>query len=185
VYGQLRLHLLTNGQPSTSMDPLKPWFVGITVTLLELQRGGFSPNLGVDEHFLSRAQGQKRIVALETIEQQVDTLSKLDDVTQADLLAQALEDMPTLRATMLEAQDLWRRGDAAAIDALLVKPTREKFPRVYERLIAERNRQMAAKMEELLRQEGHYFVVVGAAHLCGKDGIPRLLELKGRTPTQL
>lgn len=184
TYGKLRLHLLTSGQPSKSMDQLRPWFVGVTLTLQELQRHGFSLERGIDEYFLGRAEG-KQVEALETIQQQVAVLSGLDEQTQAELLTETLDQMPTVGSTMTEALALWKRGDARGLDELLVRPQKQRFPRVYENLLTKRNRTMAARIEELLRKEGHYFVVVGAAHLVGEDGVTSLLRAKGRTPVQL
>ncbi len=35
---------------------MKPWMVSITLAALDLQRGGFDPDLGLDKHFLDHAQ---------------------------------------------------------------------------------------------------------------------------------
>ncbi len=44
---------------------------------------------------------------------------------------------------------------------------------------------MASKIEGYLKTEEHYFVVVGAAHLVGKDGIIEILKKKGYLVEQL
>ena len=41
---------------------------------------------------------------------------------------------------------------------------------------------MAEKIEEYLKTESTYFVVVGAAHLTGEKGIVALLREKGFSP---
>jgi uncharacterized protein YbaP (TraB family) len=50
---------------------------------------------------------------------------------------------------------------------------------IYEKLIYERNRRMVSKIEGYLRGNGSYFVVVGAGHLIGEQGIVKALEKKG------
>jgi hypothetical protein len=56
---------------------------------------------------------------------------------------------------------------------------------IYERLVYERNRNMASKVEDYLRTKETYFVVVGAAHLVGKQGIIEILKGKGFVVEQL
>ena len=46
---------------------------------------------------------------------------------------------------------------------------------LFVKLFDERNKQMATKIEDLLRTEKTYFVVVGAGHLVGKNGLLQLL----------
>jgi uncharacterized protein YbaP (TraB family) len=52
-------------------------------------------------------------------------------------------------------------------------------------LIDQRNRQMADKIEEIVRGGSPSFVAVGAFHLVGKDGIVELLRRRGLAVRQL
>ena len=52
-------------------------------------------------------------------------------------------------------------------------------PQMYERLLVERNRNWLPKLEALFSRPGRAFVVVGAAHLVGPDGLIALLKAKG------
>jgi uncharacterized protein YbaP (TraB family) len=56
---------------------------------------------------------------------------------------------------------------------------------VYEKLILERNRSLASKIEEFLRKKEICFVVVGAAHLVGNQGIIEILKGRGFLVEQL
>jgi len=57
---------------------------------------------------------------------------------------------------------------------------------IYEKLVDERNKIMAGKVQEYLdATDGSYFVVVGAGHLVGKTGIVQLLREKGYSVEQL
>jgi hypothetical protein len=53
------------------------------------------------------------------------------------------------------------------------------FPSLGERLLDARNRNWVPKLEEYLRSGQTYFVVVGAAHLGGSDGLVTLLRARG------
>jgi uncharacterized protein YbaP (TraB family) len=55
----------------------------------------------------------------------------------------------------------------------------------HEKLVFERNKNIASKIEGYLKTKEHYFVVVGAAHLVGKDGIIEILKKKGYLIEQL
>ena len=52
-------------------------------------------------------------------------------------------------------------------------------PQLYQRLLVDRNRTWLPKIEALFARAGRAFVVVGAAHLVGPDGLLALLRAKG------
>jgi hypothetical protein len=69
----------------------------------------------------------------------------------------------------------------------VIHRSRDDYPKllpVYEILVSRRNRTMAAKIEEFLNKGETYFIVVGAAHLVGKDGILERLKEKGYSVVQ-
>ena len=59
------------------------------------------------------------------------------------------------------------------------------FEAVQEKLIDERNVEMTKKIEEFLAKKDPVFVVVGAAHLVGPDGLLAILKSKGYTLDQM
>jgi hypothetical protein len=65
----------------------------------------------------------------------------------------------------------------------LVEDKRMSF--IYKKLILERNKSMASKIEEFLRTKETYFVIVGAGHLVGNQGIIEILKGKGYHVEQL
>ncbi len=81
----------------------------------------------------------------------------------------------------------WQAGDSAAVEALIFQSINEEpeLMPVYEKLIDERNIQMAAKIEAFLKTNNRYFVVVGAGHLVGKGGIIDRLRKKGYVVEQM
>jgi len=144
-----------------------------------MQRLGYHPHLGIDTYFAERAKDRKRIVGLETIDEQVALFSGMSDTLQEGMLKDALAKLDELAALMAKAQSLWRTGDAKAIDELMVAPMRRDFPDVFQRLFVDRNRKMASAIEGYLKTPGEYFVVVGSGHLIGPEGILDLLQAKG------
>jgi len=56
---------------------------------------------------------------------------------------------------------------------------------MYGRLLVNRNRTWFPTLDALLKRTGRAFVVVGAAHLVGPDGLISLLRAKGYTVEQM
>jgi uncharacterized protein YbaP (TraB family) len=56
---------------------------------------------------------------------------------------------------------------------------------LYQRLLVDRNKTWLPKIEALFARTGRAFVVVGAAHLVGPDGLLALLKAKGYAIEQL
>ena len=81
----------------------------------------------------------------------------------------------------------WISGDAQGLESIMTRGVVEdrRMSSVYEKLVLERNRNMASKIEEFLRNKETYFVVVGAAHLVGNHGIIEILKGKGFKVEQL
>jgi uncharacterized protein YbaP (TraB family) len=56
---------------------------------------------------------------------------------------------------------------------------------MYQRLLVERNRAWMPQIEALFKRPKPSFVVVGAAHLIGSDGLLQLLRARGYTVDQM
>jgi uncharacterized protein YbaP (TraB family) len=60
----------------------------------------------------------------------------------------------------------------------------DNSPELYDRLLVERNRNWVPHVDTCLQQDAGCFIVVGAAHLVGPDGLPAMLAKKGYRVTQ-
>lgn len=168
---QLPLELLNNQ---------RPWLVAMTLTTAGLQRHGYSEEWGIDRQLLQQARGSKRIIELESVEQQLSLLARLTPAEQEGMLKDALRQLEQNGNYFDTLVGAWRRGDAQALNALMDESWGEADhgARLRQLLIVNRNHAMVGKIEQQARQGG-VFVVVGAAHLVGKDGIVQLLRNKG------
>jgi hypothetical protein len=61
----------------------------------------------------------------------------------------------------------------------------KRLSAIFEKVIFERNRRMVSKIEDFLRTKETYFVIVGAGHLVGSQGVIELLRGKGYLIEQL
>lgn len=173
------------GAPMEALHRFKPWMLAVALEGLVLQQGGFDPNLGLDKHFYDLAQsGGKQVQGLETAEYQ---LSRFDDMTMAQqdrFLADTLKELDTEKASVSQLADAWKVGDAATVERIVLSDLKSD-PVMYQRLLVERNRNWLPKLDALFSRRGRAFVVVGAAHLVGPDGLLRMLKAKGYTIEQM
>jgi uncharacterized protein YbaP (TraB family) len=172
------------GLPPEMFDRFTPGMVAITISMLEVQKLGLDPNAGVDKHFfaLARKSG-KEIVPLEPVEFQINLLTGFSKEEGEGLLQATLKDMASMKTDLAKLLQAWKTGDAAQLEKLLNEAMKES-PAIYKRMLADRNQNWIPKIEELARGKKNAVVIVGAAHLVGKDGVVELLRKKGATVTQ-
>ncbi len=174
--------LLEVGLSPESMSRFKPWFVTMTLSSKRMEDAGYTGESGIDQHFRQRAEGNKEILALETVDEQIQLLVSLGDGAQQEDLEMALEHDD---AEFMEAVfDEWQRGETAGLEAEMAEMRRE-YPLAFEAMFTKRNLDMSDGIVELLAKPGTYFVVVGAGHLVGKQSIIDVLQQRGYTLTQL
>ena len=172
------------GLPMMAIQRMKPWLVAITLMAPTLQAAGFKPELGIDRHFFDRAKdsGMKR-QALETMAYQLDRFDSLSPKLQEELLKTTMEDLDKEVAGVKELAQAWTFGNVAEMEKLTLL-TMKEAPALYESLLVERNRNWVPHVEKCLKEKAGCFMVVGAAHLVGPDGLPALLLKKGYKVTQ-
>ena len=170
--------------PLAFFQPQKPWLVTMTLSVLELKRAGYDENLGIDKHFLDLAKSRKPILELETFAQQIDFLNGFSPEEQEALLRQTLLDLKQSADYFDAIVRAWQNGDDNHIDAIINKQLLQdslsdaSSKKIYRVLLTERNQAMSEKIEQLMTDGRTYFVVVGAGHLVGEDGIVNLFTQK-------
>jgi uncharacterized protein YbaP (TraB family) len=165
----------------------KPWYVGMMLVIREAQRLGYSQELGIDKHFVTKATGIKTILELETIEEQVNLLSSGTDKEQELALMEGLDQLPTIEEQLKIMMTAWKTGDASSM-ATVINENLPKHPDLNtqrKRLLDDRNVKMANIIKGYMKKKKTYFVVVGSAHLVGENGIVRLLQKNNYSVTQV
>jgi uncharacterized protein YbaP (TraB family) len=173
------------GMPIEPVKRFKPWLAALTLMAMEWQKAGFDADLGLDKHFYDRARTDgKSVQGLETIDYQLARFDEMSPELQDRLLAETLKDIDTEQANLTRLVEAWRAGDAPAVERIVLKDLAQES-QLYQRLLIERNRNWLPKLEALFSRPRHAFVVVGAAHLVGPDGLIAMLKAKGYTVEQL
>ena len=175
------------GFPVAFVNKQKPWFLGMTMSSMEIMKASYNPNYGIDKYFLSKAQGRKKIVELESIDYQISLLAGLPDDEQELFLIYAVKDLKSLVRQIDGVVEAWRSGDASAIASIMERSIADddRLKAIHGKIMTDRNRNMVKKISLFLQSEGDVFVIVGAGHLVGDLGIVELLKKEGYTVEQL
>lgn len=167
------------------MASFKPWVVALTMVVMQLQKLGYDPNSGIDHQLAQRAkQANKPVAGLETAEFQIDLFSRLTPPQQDMFLRRSLLEMDQLEKSVDDMVDAWNRGDVERGGKLFLESMRG-YPELKAKLLDERNRNWMPQIEQFLKQDEDILVVVGAAHLVGKEGVIELLKARGHTLEQM
>ena len=75
-------------------------------------------------------------------------------------------------------------GWAAGVERIVLEDVKGDQV-MYERLLVNRNRNWLPRLDALLSRNSRAFVVVGAAHLVGPDGLLAMFRAKGYKVDQL
>jgi len=157
------------------LTPFKPWLAGLTMTILHLQKLGYDPNAGVDRQLARRAQlAQKPVSGLESVESQFDLFDRLPPALQEMMLRYSIREMEQINKMVESLVRAWRDGDVGAAEKLFLGSMAE-YPEIREKLLDERNRNWLPQIEKFIDSGEDTLVVVGAAHLVGKNGVIELL----------
>ena len=171
----------------SNFKKFKPWLLAMTITSFELMKLGLDPNFGIDKYFLDKAFNRKEILELEGAEFQVNLLDSFSAEQQDKFLFYTLNETSKSKKQVEEMVKAWSEGNAFDMEKILYENI-QKFPGlkyIYKKLIDDRNKKMADKIVSFLKRGKKFFIVVGAGHLVGKNGIIQLLRNRGVNLTQL
>jgi len=181
TYGELSAYCKSNGIPLEAFKQLKPSLLIVTLTAVELMKLGVTQR-GVDLFFYGLANEDRKIVkGLETVEEQINYLVSMADGNEDDFVTYSINDMKNVKQQFESLANAWRKGDAEKIDEYIVAELRTKLPHVYKKLFTDRNSKWLPMIEAYMNTPETEFILVGAGHLVGSEGIIALLRKKGYT----
>lgn len=179
TYKALKDFLHAQGGDVTTVQQFKPGMLSILLTLDALQRLG-QAGQGVDEYFDHKAQADKKQrLFLETLEQQLSFLADMGQGREDSLILHTLDEIQELPDMIAKLKAAWRTGDNRALADVALTPWKSAFPEIYQTLLVERNQQWLPRLESMLTTAETEYVLVGALHLVGSDGVLEMLKAKG------
>ncbi|MFW6131943.1 MAG: TraB/GumN family protein, partial [Candidatus Aminicenantaceae bacterium] len=169
------------GMNINQFNSFKPWFLAMSIISFKLVKIGYDPNWGIDKYFLDKASGKKEIEEIEGLEYQLNLFNNFSKKEQEIFLYSTLKEVSQYDDQIDKIVKYWESGNTKKIEDLFSKNIK-LFPdseKIYKKLLNERNKKMAERIETYMQTGKIYFIVVGTAHLVGKKGIIHLLEEKG------
>lgn len=175
----LNAHLASRGMPVQNFQGFKPGFLSITLSVLELNRLGFNAQ-GVDAYFAAKAkEDNKQISWFETPEEQLTFIEKLGQGIEDEIVSHTLRDMVNIAEYIELLMNAWRSGDRSQLTSVGISSMKNDYPSVYQELLVNRNNNWMPKIDELFGNDKTEFILVGALHLVGTDGVLTQLEKTG------
>jgi uncharacterized protein YbaP (TraB family) len=173
------------GLPPQALRQMRPWLASLTLTQVAFQKEGFDAENGVEKTLLSLAtKPNRKVIGLETIEQQMGFFAKLSDAGAQALLTDTLDQLQNAPAEIQSLKKAWLSGDPEA----LLKQINERIrvvPELEKALLTERNKAWLPSIISYLDEPGVSVVAVGAGHLHGPEGVIPLLQARGYSVTRV
>jgi uncharacterized protein YbaP (TraB family) len=169
------------GVPPDSFFKYRPWMVGLSLVMLPMLKAGIDPQNGMDMYFLHNA-GDKRVEQLEDAAFQIKLFSSFPDRDADHTILHALKQAKQSNEMLAKIASYWSHGEAAKIDELMASMSADDDAdekALSHRLREDRNPHMTERLEKCLQSGEKCFMVVGAAHTVGNEGIVKQLQAHG------
>jgi uncharacterized protein len=180
---QMRAQCLGPEQQA-ALGRISPEMQLIAMTVLAGRHDGIDPAYGIDTFLAGYARGlKKRVVSLETPEDQLNLFDTDDPADQLTVLERGLADLESghSRGMIRRIAQLWADSDQPALARYeewcgCLGTAAERA--LMKRMLDGRNPALAQRIDTLHRQ-GPVFAAVGSLHMIGAGGLPALMAEQG------
>ncbi|MEE1068054.1 MAG: TraB/GumN family protein [Fibrobacteraceae bacterium] len=175
----------TLGMKTENFLPMRPWMAATLIASAAIASTGIQQELGIDMVMLDSAYVQgKEIIALETPEEQVESLSKSEGSEETDGIAyleSTFREYSKLNQMIKEVISAWKRADVVSLQKSLSadQNMNESEKRLNERMFNQRNKKMKKEILNFLENDKQVFVVVGVGHLILENNLLEMLSENG------
>lgn len=168
------------GATAAAFEPMRPWLVSLQLAMVQLMKGGYDPNAGVEKVLMARAAEQgKPIKGFETMREQLEIMAGISEEGQVAMLRATLDDLDKTPDQMDQLMTAWATGNVAEIERQMVDEMKVEQPEAYAAMLTRRNANWTVQIKQLLAGSGTAFIAVGAAHLAGPDSVQSMLAAEG------
>ena len=180
-YQKLEKYLASQDVAIANFSAFKPWGISVFITLIEYQKRGMKGEYGVDTYFnqLALSDNKKR-GKLETVDQQLAAMTSMENIEPNKIIEYSLRDIEQLPEFIKIMKRSWLVGD---IDTLsksdIAMQMKNETPTIYKALLTDRNNAWMKSLPLLIKSKNIEFVLVGAMHLAGKEGLLHHLTMQG------
>jgi len=184
TYEALKTELQKIQIPIEGLEQFKPPMVIMTLTMLKLQRLGITSE-GVDKHYYNKSESDnKKIEFFETVEEQIKMITTMGKGNEDNMVMQTIKDLDKMEEELLGMLSDWKLGESKTMDLQTTRMIKE-YPSIYKSLLVDRNNAWLPKIDLYMDTKNTEFILVGAMHLHGPDGLLKQMKDKGYTVTQV
>jgi uncharacterized protein YbaP (TraB family) len=181
TYAKLKVYVEDQGYKIEMFDRMQPWAVMLTLSQLKLSSIGIDQN-GVDSYYNQRSLADRIPQRyLESIEEQSAIITEIGKGEEDAVVLQTLRDMDDFPSMMEWMVKEWREGKTERLKRELVEEMRNSSPEMYRIILKQRNEAWMPKLMNMLHEEKRGFILVGAMHLLGRDGLLEQFKKQGYT----
>ena len=165
-----------SGIPIQQLSRLKPWLCALSLSSIEFLKLGFNPAYGIDMYFYNKAKKDgKEMLRFETVEFQLSLMTQMTRKQEEMMLRQTLKDLEVIEKDAANLVKYWKNGDVKKLDSFITVSLKD-FPELYNRWFTSRNKRWLVEIKKLIGKNENVFIVVGAGHLVGRDGLVEILK---------
>jgi len=179
TYMALKKYCYKHGLPMESIERFK---VGMSVmNILMKSLSDLNINaMGVDKYFYIQAKEvDKEIKFLESVESQIEILGSMGEGEENELVMSSLKDAGNLKEEMYNIIRHWRSANIQALNDDMINEFKSEYPELYADVLIKRNQAWIKKIEPMFESKEIEYILVGAMHLIGEDGLLAYFEKKG------
>ncbi len=170
-----------SGQDLKLFNIMKPVMVQLTILKFTAPKSKITPtNPALDEYIQDFGKAaNKKVIGLETVEEQAVILFGSSLVRQKELLVKSISNEKKNKKDSQKLYDDYIAQNLTSLEKTLVKLddyTQDEL----NTLLKDRNTQWLAQLPTLMQNQS-LFIAVGAGHLVGADGLIKRLQADGYT----
>jgi uncharacterized protein YbaP (TraB family) len=174
------------GIDPTTLEGLRPWLAGQLLEHAHRSYIGIDATAGPHEVLVGIATDAGKTIRTELpdVDATLAFFSDLDAVAGIEYLMWTVDRVADDGTESRRQVAAWIAGDDRVVSEQ-VAALQHRYPRLFQRLLVDRNRAWIPRIDSMLDGRASAFVLVGDSHLPGEEGIPALLEQRGLDPRRL
>jgi uncharacterized protein YbaP (TraB family) len=179
LYARVQARARQYELPDNICEPYAAWFCAMTLDVFSFRAHGFDAALGLDQHFYARAARDNKTIAwFEAPREHLKLFAGMGAELGREFLTATLDEDSDPAEQPEALFKAWQDGDSEFVEKLVIDMQHDD-PRLYERLLAARNRSWLPALVSRLQGREPQLIIVGAAHLAGPDGLVPALRQRG------
>ena len=188
LYQRVADILEPHGLTRQQFNQFKPWYVSILLSNFSTYEMDINPVEGIEHHILAEvSELDLEVKELESLEYQFRMFANLEEELQVEMIRDVFDDLDKGEHYSQELAETWLAGDVdefyeTFFEGRYDSETRSEY---YHHLFDERDIEMKENIKAMLADGDDLFVVVGAGHVVGDNGLLNLFEQAGYEINQL